>query len=84
MRECSICFNDFNEHNNRPLILPCGHTFCKACIQQQQQKGASQCFLDRKAFPAVRRLATNFILLQNEGSYWSSHLVPQLCEPAMQ
>jgi hypothetical protein len=28
--------------------------------------GTGQCFLDRKAFPAVSRLTTNFILLQSE------------------
>jgi hypothetical protein len=66
--ECSICFNSFNDHSNRPLILPCGHTFCKACIQREQWEGASQCFVDREPFPAVSRLPTNYIVLQDEVS----------------
>lgn len=86
IHDCSICFNSFNDHKNRPLILPCGHTFCKACFQREQRGGASQCFLDRKAFPAVSKLTTNFILLQTEVrrmrrlSFLAVWLV-QLCEP---
>lgn len=66
IHDCSICFNTFNEHKHRPLVLPCGHTFCKACLQRERERGGSQCFLDRKAFPPVCKLTTNYILLQNQ------------------
>ena len=30
--ECKICFEAFNTTDRKPLVLPCGHTFCKVTI----------------------------------------------------
>lgn len=31
--ECSVCYYTFDGHEHRPRTLPCGHTFCTACIK---------------------------------------------------
>ena len=30
--DCSICFYEYNETDRRPMVLPCGHTFCYSCM----------------------------------------------------
>ena len=36
---CPICFDLFLPPHNQPYILfPCGHTFCKGCIDQVAKK----------------------------------------------
>ena len=41
--ECAVCFEVFDEHDKKPMILPCGqgHTLCAACdalIEPEQWK----------------------------------------------
>ncbi|XP_052125249.1 E3 ubiquitin-protein ligase rnf152-B-like [Frankliniella occidentalis] len=31
--QCDICFLDFDLDRHRPKVLPCGHTVCKACVE---------------------------------------------------
>lgn len=31
--ECKICYIQFNMEERRALLLPCGHTYCKKCLQ---------------------------------------------------
>ena len=33
--KCKICLNKYNINTNEPLILKCGHTYCKACISEK-------------------------------------------------
>jgi hypothetical protein len=30
--ECSICYTSYNNEQNKPLSLPCGHAFCYQCV----------------------------------------------------
>jgi hypothetical protein len=30
--ECTLCLNQFDEDVRRPATLPCGHSFCMACV----------------------------------------------------
>ncbi|XP_066942562.1 uncharacterized protein [Macrobrachium rosenbergii] len=30
--DCKMCCNSYNAVERRPLVLPCGHTFCSRCI----------------------------------------------------
>ncbi|XP_064084824.1 uncharacterized protein LOC135200268 isoform X2 [Macrobrachium nipponense] len=30
--DCKMCCNSYNTFERRPLVLPCGHTFCSSCI----------------------------------------------------
>jgi hypothetical protein len=45
-------------------MLPCGHTFCKRCLQQEVQQERLRCPLDQKQFGAIGSLPTNYMLLQ--------------------
>ncbi|XP_068129601.1 E3 ubiquitin-protein ligase TRIM7-like [Hyperolius riggenbachi] len=37
--KCSVCFNTYSD----PTTLPCGHTFCKQCIQKTFQNSCQRC-----------------------------------------
>ena len=48
--ECEICANDYDSDFHRPMVLvPCGHTFCAACIERLDNE---ECPYDRKTFTA--------------------------------
>ena len=34
--KCSICKSTFDYNNHKPMILKCGHTFCKQCIYTEK------------------------------------------------
>lgn len=36
--DCSICYLPFDLKENLPLVLNCGHTFCKMCLDNFTQK----------------------------------------------
>lgn len=38
MTDCTICSHLFDDASHLPLLLPCGHSFCLACLQQQEQQ----------------------------------------------
>ena len=31
--QCPICYDTFNDNDRLPLLLECGHSFCKRCIE---------------------------------------------------
>ncbi|XP_033113688.1 tripartite motif-containing protein 3-like [Anneissia japonica] len=42
--ECSICYENYNETNRLPKLLPCGHTICLSCVQQiSEESGRVVC-----------------------------------------
>ena len=35
---CPVCSQGYEDNaGHRPLIIPCGHTFCEACIKNMSQ-----------------------------------------------
>lgn len=32
MTQCGICFENYNDTSNRPMVLECGHTICHGCL----------------------------------------------------
>ena len=30
---CKVCFDLFDDKDHLPLLLGCGHTFCKQCLK---------------------------------------------------
>lgn len=30
--ECGVCLENYNTNENFPMILDCGHTFCRLCL----------------------------------------------------
>lgn len=46
--ECPICSFVYSRYREKPLLLPCGHTFCKKCIEKQFVSfGVVRCSFDR-------------------------------------
>ncbi|XP_077327277.1 E3 ubiquitin/ISG15 ligase TRIM25-like [Lithobates pipiens] len=85
--ECSVCLNIYTD----PLMLPCGHNFCRVCIDHvldtQEGSGVFFCPVCRKRFrsrPALHRNITlrniveNFLSAQQdrkESGVFSTHCV---------
>ncbi|CAL4110112.1 unnamed protein product [Meganyctiphanes norvegica] len=67
IKECCICREGYNEGNHRPLILPCGHTLCKACVNNvatEHQRTVIQCPICRKNHTInCDELATNYVVI---------------------
>ena len=66
--DCSICLDDLKT----PVITPCGHVFCKACIEQVldnniQTKTASVCPLCRNALEKKDLLEAGQVEDEEEG-----------------
>uniref|UniRef100_A0A6B2L610 RING-type E3 ubiquitin transferase n=1 Tax=Arcella intermedia TaxID=1963864 RepID=A0A6B2L610_9EUKA len=53
--ECTVCYSVFVE----PLVLPCGHTFCKGCLASVKSKNCPLC---RLPFGNLESLPKNWIL----------------------
>jgi len=61
---CPVCLESFDTMFRIPLVLGCGHTYCKACLESLASKGL-QCPHDRK--PERRSIAAlprNFIIVE--------------------
>ncbi|KAK7910362.1 hypothetical protein WMY93_015046 [Mugilogobius chulae] len=56
---CSICSNIFTD----PVTTPCGHSFCKSCLNHQwDQSEFCQCPTCKKRFHARPEISTNSVL----------------------
>ncbi|CAG9331677.1 unnamed protein product [Blepharisma stoltei] len=53
---CPVCYSRYTHNDHLPLILSCGHTFCKICVSQ-----ISKCPLCRKTSTSA---ATNLLVFQ--------------------
>lgn len=40
---CSVCQTNYDDHKKAPIILSCGHTLCKTCINNIPQKVCPYC-----------------------------------------
>lgn len=57
---CGVCFEEYDEGTNTPVMLPCGHTLCKACVLELRA-----CPYDRSVLPLERsRLPTNYLVAE--------------------
>lgn len=64
--ECETCSIQFDLNARAPLVLQCGHTFCKTCITRSvETTGRLQCLKDRTADSRqVSQLPRNFALVE--------------------
>ena len=41
---CQVCFENYNDKDNQPYaIIPCGHTFCKLCLESLKETKCPKC-----------------------------------------
>lgn len=59
--ECPICLNTFGGTENKPLIIPCGHTLCDECIELEDE--TIECPMCRQSFTDIKSLPTNYALI---------------------
>ena len=64
---CCICEEVYNLEDQKPLLLPCCHTFCRSCLQQLKADNNERCPLCRErwegpvdSLPFIRQLADSF------------------------
>jgi hypothetical protein len=55
--DCGVCFHEFDVADHEPLVLPCGHSFCKSCVEGLPTKHCPNC---RKQFNTTQK---NFVVL---------------------
>lgn len=69
MLKCSICEEDFNSTDKKPLVLTCGHTFCKQTVMEmffKKQNDAKQCPLkciDKLVYNNIDEVGVNYFVL---------------------
>ncbi|XP_062617931.1 uncharacterized protein LOC134279542 [Saccostrea cucullata] len=54
---CFICLENYNDHQNQPIIMPCGHIVCNTCLIQLAktfQYEELKCPLDNKIHKVKR------------------------------
>lgn len=64
-KECPICFFNYDNANNRPIVLPwCGHTTCKDCVETRTIKGRLTCALCNQTGELdMQKLIVNYSLM---------------------
>ncbi|XP_061908335.1 E3 ubiquitin-protein ligase TRIM39-like [Entelurus aequoreus] len=55
---CAICLQIYAD----PVVLPCGHNYCQACISRSTGEAAPRCPECRREFAGVQALQRNFKL----------------------
>lgn len=68
MREavtCAVCSEVYQAGAREPLVLPCGHTFCRTCLASVKMTGNFLCPTCRQPHNNVQvdRLSVNYSLL---------------------
>ncbi|XP_071512780.1 uncharacterized protein [Panulirus ornatus] len=62
---CWVCAEEYWTGVREPLMLPCGHTFCRQCISSLIQARRVECPVCRRKYPSlsVNNLPKNFAVL---------------------
>ncbi|XP_045130130.1 tripartite motif-containing 13-like [Portunus trituberculatus] len=62
---CDVCSDVYEQVQRTPLVLPCGHTFCRACLTDIRKSGRFQCPTCRAGHNnlQVEALTVNYSLL---------------------
>ena len=67
--ECQICLEAYSDSGDHvPLILPCGHTFCKSCLELRFTSVPSCPVDNQRCSKAISQLTKNYSLIAGENS----------------
>lgn len=62
--ECNICLEEFDEKEKQPIVLECGHTLCRECVESIYNKN-KKCPIDGEEFKrSLHELKPNYALLE--------------------
>lgn len=64
--DCKICMQDYNDNIHKPLILECGHTFCRFCLLRTVKNDTIECGVCRFIMVVkldLKNLKTNYDLI---------------------
>lgn len=62
--ECGVCLEEFDEKEKQPIMLECGHTLCKECVESIYNM-TKHCPIDRQEFKRpLEELKPNYALLE--------------------
>ena len=70
--ECSICYSNFTDTGERvPLVLPCGHSFCRCCLKSEMgTQNSVRCPTCRTTHRGgLDQIPRNFALVANISYY---------------
>ena len=73
MLKCIICEEDYNSSDKKPLVLTCGHTFCKQTVLDmffKRQNAVKKCPLacnDNLAYNNIEEVKVNYAILNMIG-----------------
>jgi ElaB/YqjD/DUF883 family membrane-anchored ribosome-binding protein len=69
LTRCCICFENYSQSTRAPICVPCGHSFCKVCVQKLCFGNLTCCCICRKvSFFGPKKLGKNIQLLDLLGS----------------
>ena len=65
---CGLCYETYNANDRKPLVLNCGHTYCKQCIsmvKKSNQNNNCQCPTCKCPIKqaSVDQISTNFFVI---------------------
>ena len=67
---CCVCDSPYDLQNKRPLLLPCGHSFCSWCLRKVASKNPRHCPLCRERWDRIPvqslQLCRQLVAVKNE------------------
>uniref|UniRef100_A0A7E4ZRI9 RING-type domain-containing protein n=1 Tax=Panagrellus redivivus TaxID=6233 RepID=A0A7E4ZRI9_PANRE len=64
MSECCICMETYTKEIRAPVTIPCGHTFCKSCINKFIKAKVIQCCVCNVVTIGFTKFSKNYAMLQ--------------------
>ena len=68
IRTCNICYEIYDTNMHKPLMLPCGHPICNACVHKLEENNSKTCSICTKSWEGydASNLIVCFPLISDE------------------
>lgn len=71
---CSLCYNKYDEGDNKPVVFVCGHTFCVQCkTSMLKNKTQADCPNCKSKNVVIRNAPINYTLLEEINQWKASY-----------